>query len=84
MRTPFGRWLYVLRPLSLKGAKSKAGVAAVTLCAGDFPETPCNPGGRADMGSLRLGEEERLVQVTWSSVFEPRPFLLYWGPSSRG
>lgn len=36
-------------PLSLKGAKSKAGVAAVTLCAGT-PETPCNPGGRGRHG----------------------------------
>ena len=34
------------------------------------------------MGSLRLGEEERLVQgYMEQSVFEPRPFLLYWGPS---
>ena len=32
------------------------------------------------MESLRLGEEERLVQgYTEQSVFEPRAFLLYWG-----
>ena len=31
------------------------------------------------MESLRLGEEERLVQGYMEQrVFEPRPFLLYW------
>ena len=36
-------------PLSLKGAKGKAGAATITLCA-ETPETPRSPGGRGGHG----------------------------------
>lgn len=49
VRTPFGSGSVSSDPVSLKGAKSKAGVATVTLCAGTL-KTPHSPGGRGRRG----------------------------------
>lgn len=77
--TPFGRWLYVLRPPQPEGEpRARLGWLQSHCVLG--PQRPhATLGARGlNMGSLRLGEEERLVQGYMEQACLSQDLLL-WG-----